>query len=148
MLLPQIDDPDTAPFWAASRQHRLVVQRCGRCQRLRFPPSPFCPSCRSADFDWPQVSGQARVWSFIAPHAPTLPGFSDFTPYTVAVVTLAEGAHLRMVGNILTSPDAALNSVAAASLAIGDTVTVGFRDISEDVSIPVWLPSEREGLYT
>lgn len=146
MLLPQIDDPDTAPFWAAARQHRLVVQLCRECHQLRFPPGPFCPSCRCTDFDWPEVSGRARVWSFVVPHAPTLPPFSDFTPFIVAVVTLAEGAHLRMVGNILNSSDAELNSVAASSLEIGDEVTVGFRDISEDVSIPVWLPSQRKGL--
>lgn len=146
MLLPQIDDPDTTAFWAAARQRRLVVQRCGQCQRMRFPPSPYCSHCRSTHFDWPQVSGVATIWSFIVPHAPTLPGFSEFTPYPVAVVTLAEGNHLRMVGNILAAPDAELNSVATDSLAIGDTVIVGFRELAEDVSIPVWIPSKRTGL--
>jgi hypothetical protein len=51
-----------------------------------------------------------------------------------------------MIGNVLVAPEAALNSVPVASIAIGDEVRVGFKDLTDDVSLPVWIPVNAEGL--
>src|SRR6202044_389062 len=45
-------DPDTAPFWEAARERRLITQRCGSCGALRFPPTPLCARCRSWNVEW------------------------------------------------------------------------------------------------
>ncbi|MCH5675653.1 Zn-ribbon domain-containing OB-fold protein [Streptomyces gilvus] len=141
MILPIVDGADTAPFWDAAREGQLVVQSCGDCGLLRFPPGPVCSHCRSARHEWTPVSGDAVIWSFVVAHGPTLPEYAEYTPFPLAVVTLAEGPQLRMVGNVLSGQDARLNSFGADDLAIGDPVRVAFRKLADDVSIPVWVPA-------
>ena len=43
-LINFVSSPATEPFWAAAREHRLVVPRCTACGTYRFPPAAFC--CR------------------------------------------------------------------------------------------------------
>lgn len=140
MILPVVDDVDTAPFWTAAREGHLVVQRCTACSRWRFPPAVRCSGCRSGEFEWTAVSGAATVWSFVIAHGPTLPGYAEETPFPVAVVELAEGSHLRMVGNVLPAADARLGSLTAGDISIGDPVRVAFREIGPNVVLPVWIP--------
>ena len=78
-LLPVVDD-DGAPFWAAAREGELRMQACVQCGRLRFPPRPMCPHCRSTGSDWPLMSGRGTIWSFVVPHPPLLKPYSDLAP--------------------------------------------------------------------
>ena len=71
VVIPATDDPDTAGFWSATRAEKLVVQRCGDCGKMRFPPRPVC-TCGSFAMRWHEVSGRGRVWSYAIAHAPTL----------------------------------------------------------------------------
>jgi hypothetical protein len=64
--------------------------------------------------------------------------FQDRVPFPVAVVTLAEAPHLRMVGNLVAAPDAAIDSVNPARLEIGMPLSVTFLRI-EDVAFPAWV---------
>ncbi|MCP9955383.1 Zn-ribbon domain-containing OB-fold protein [Actinomadura madurae] len=50
--LPDVDDPLTAPFWAAAREARLVLPRCTHCSYLQWPPEPVCPECRHTGRAW------------------------------------------------------------------------------------------------
>lgn len=80
-------------FWfAAAREHRLAIQACDDCGRLRHPPSPACPHCRS--FGWHEVtaSGRGTVHSYVISHHPRAPGFGY--PLTVVLVDLEEGTRL------------------------------------------------------
>ncbi|WP_425567993.1 Zn-ribbon domain-containing OB-fold protein, partial [Postechiella marina] len=45
--LPRID-ADSAPFWEAAAEGRLVGQRCGSCDSWRWPPREHCPECHAA----------------------------------------------------------------------------------------------------
>ena len=36
--LPDLSEPDTGPFWAATKQHRLTYQACGSCGETVFHP--------------------------------------------------------------------------------------------------------------
>jgi hypothetical protein len=141
LILPDTGDRDTAPFWAAANEGRLVVQRCGVCGRLRFPPHPFCGACRSDAHDWPEVSGRARIWSYLVHHGPTLPAYQPFTPFPVIVVELDEDRRLRMSGNLVAAPGAAINSVDPARIAIGGAVRVSFARVAPDVALPQWIPA-------
>jgi uncharacterized protein len=138
MILPDVEDVDTAPFWAAARDKRLVVQKCDTCGRLRFPPQPFCSACRSEVVSWIDVSGRGRIWSYLIHHGPTLPAYSNFTPFPVIVVELDEDRRLRMTGNIVAAPGAAINSVDPATIKIGMPVKVTFQDVAADVTLPYW----------
>jgi uncharacterized OB-fold protein len=138
-ILPDTEDPETKPFWDATREGRLVVQQCSHCGHLRFPPHPGCPQCHGAGSTWQVVSGRATLWSFVVVHGPTLPAFQDHMPFPVAVVTLDEGPHLRMVGNLVAAPQAAIDSVDQARLEIGMPLSVTFLAV-EDVALPAWMP--------
>jgi len=138
-ILPDIEDPETKGFWEAAREGRLVVQQCTHCGRLRFPPHPGCPVCHGTSVAWQDVCGRASLWSFVVVHGPTLPAFQDQLPFPVGVVTLAEAPHLRMVGNLIAAPGAAINSLDPGTLKIGMPLAVTFLQV-EDVALPSWVP--------
>ena len=138
-ILPDPEDVDAAPFWAAARREKLVVQRCDGCGRLRFPPHPFCGACCSDAASWLEVSGRGRIWSYVVHHAPTLPAYSAFAPFPVIVVELDEDRRLRMSGNLVAHPGAAINSVHPGTLRIGTPVKVTFQPVAVDVTLPYWM---------
>lgn len=137
-ILPDADDPIAAPFWAGTREGRLLVQHCAACAAPRFPPRPFCGRCGSAASEWRPSSGNGRIWSWVLSHGPTLPAFADLVPYPVVVVELDDMPGIRMVGNLVAQPGASINSVTAEAIAIGMPVSVVFQRISEEVTLPCW----------
>jgi uncharacterized OB-fold protein len=137
-LLPDLDDEDTAPFWEACARGELRVQVCARCGRHRMPPRPMCPSCRSLDSRWEPVSGRGTIWSFIVPHPPLLPAYQELAPYNAIVVALDEDPTLRLVGNLVASPDGPINEIDPSTITIGEPVRVVFQQV-EDVTLPRWI---------
>jgi hypothetical protein len=137
-LLPVIDE-DSGPFWEAARRGELVMQRCGSCGRLRFPPRPMCPQCQSTEVTWSPMSGRGTVWSFVVPHPPLLPDYAELAPYNVVVVALDEDPTLRLVGNLVTSAEGPINEL--LEIEIGTPVRVVFAAVSDDVSLPRWVPA-------
>lgn len=133
-ILPATEDPDTAPFWIAAQDHRLVVQKLASGE-LVFPPRSAQPGST-----WQEVSGRGTIWSFVVVHGPTLPAYADMLPFPVAVVELDEGPGLRMVGNLLQARSAALNSVPPDTIRIGQPVRVCFEHVAADVVLPCWVP--------
>ncbi|MGP4044160.1 Zn-ribbon domain-containing OB-fold protein [Streptomyces sp. 2A115] len=127
MLTPVVDD-DGAPFWGYGTQGELRIQACANpdCGELRFPPRPCCPHCQSFDSEWRRMSGKGRVWSYVVPHPPLLPAYAEQAPYAVIVVELAEAPRIRLVGNLVSGPDAPLNSVPPERIRIGVKVQVVF----------------------
>lgn len=130
-LLPELTE-ETAPFWEGTARGELLVQRCAGCRRLRFPPRPACPWCRSFEATWDPMSGRATLWSWAVPHPPLLPAYAEIAPYVSAVVTLDEDATIRMVGMLDGDPEA---------VGIGGTVRVVFPEPVEDVVLPRWVPA-------
>jgi uncharacterized OB-fold protein len=112
--LRPIPDADSAPYWQALREHRLIVQECGACGRDRFPAMPTCPYCASPDAGWHDVDGAATVYSYIEVRRAFDPSFADDVPYVIATVDLAGGA--RLVARI------------AGQAAIGDRLAPVFVD--------------------
>jgi uncharacterized OB-fold protein len=127
--LPE-ESPLTAPFWAAARQSRLVIQRCGNCERYRWPPEVACYECGSLDYEWSPVSGCASLFTWTVAHPPLLPYFQQRSPWPVAVVELEEGP--RLVTNIAgVQPD---------SYEFGMALEVAFEDIGDGLTLPVFRP--------
>jgi hypothetical protein len=137
-LLPNVSDPTTAPFWEGTQRGELLVQACGECGKWRMPPRPMCPHCRSIAVTWVATSGRGRVWSFIVPHPPLLPAFSEFAPYNALIVELEDDPMIRFAGNLVASADGPINEIDPATITIGEPVRVVFHHI-EDVALPRWV---------
>ena len=71
-------------------RYRLEGNRCNDCGTLFFPPRPLCPKCRSTELVAQAFSGRGQVYSYTTVYKGPA-GFSDFLPYTVALVQLDEG---------------------------------------------------------
>jgi uncharacterized OB-fold protein len=108
-------DPETAPFWAAAAEDRLVLPRCRACRWLIWYPRAVCPMCHHAGVEWVEMSGRGSVYSFTVSHRGPA-AWAEHTPYVVAYVELEEGP--RMLTNIV--------GPTAGEVAIGDQVEVVF----------------------
>ncbi len=93
-----------APFWAATRRHQLVVQRCKGCGRHRFGPEIVCYVCRSFDAEWREVEPSGRIFSWQRVWHPVHPALKDACPYVVVLVELPHADNVRIVGNLLGDP--------------------------------------------
>jgi uncharacterized OB-fold protein len=123
--IPQVD-PQLAPFFAAAKEHRLVVQRCGGCGAHRFPPRELCSGCLATASSWVDVSGRGEIFSFNVMHQIYHPAFAAVVPYAVVVVKLAEGP--KMISNLVDCP--------VSEIRIGMPVEVVFEAVSPDVTLP------------
>jgi len=136
--LPVTDDPLDREFYRAARRGELVIQACGDCGKLRFPPRPMCPACQSLAQRWQVLAGRGRVWSYTVPHPPLLPVFNAQAPYNVVVVELDDAPGIRLVGNLVAGTEAPLNSVDPATIRIGEPVEAVFVAMAEDVTLIRW----------
>ncbi len=84
------------------------------------------------------MSGRGRIWSYVFPHPPLLPAYAEQAGYNAIVVELADAPRIRLVGNLVATPDAPLNSVAPDRLRIGAKVQVAFTEV-DGVTVPRWL---------
>ena len=102
-IRPPIPDLDDAFFWAGAREHRLLIQQCGACQRLQHPPTPVCPDCGSLDRRALESAGRGTILTWIVSRHPSDP---EVPERIVILVHLDEG--IRLVSNLLDaepSPD-------------------------------------------
>src|SRR5205823_9173004 len=82
----------TEPFWQATREGRLVIQRCTRCGEYVWTPQMACCTCLTETLEWTEVSGRGTIYSFVVIHRAATPAFT--APYAVVVVELEEGPHM------------------------------------------------------
>ena len=119
----------TEPYWEAAKDGRLAAPRCRACGTFRFPPSPFCPECRSQDTEWVTLSGRASVFSFSVVRG--LPGQPDLL-LVPAVFDFTDAPRVHLVSNII--------DVAPEDVTIGMPVDVVFIDIADGWKLPVFRP--------
>jgi uncharacterized OB-fold protein len=93
MSAPEIDD-ESRFFWEGLRAHRLLVQRCGACRALRFPPLPACPDCGRREREVVEAKGEGRLYSWITVQRALSDEWKAEVPYTVGVVELAAGCRV------------------------------------------------------
>jgi uncharacterized OB-fold protein len=139
-LLPP-DDPESAPFFEGCRRGELRMQRCAATGRLIFPPRPVSPFAPHARPEWTTVSGRGHVWSFVVPHPPLLPWYEQRAPYNVVLVALEEDPRVRLAGNLVSGPGAALGSIDPATIVIGEPVQAIFERLAGDTFVPRWVRS-------
>jgi len=137
-LLPPIA-PDALPFWEGARAGELRIPRCPVTGRLFFPPRPVSPFAPDREPEWATVSGRGAIWSFVVPHPPLLPPFSELAPYNVVAVALEEDPRIRLVGNLVARPGGSIAELDPAAIRIGARVRVAFERVSEAIALPRWV---------
>jgi uncharacterized OB-fold protein len=125
--MPDLDDPLVAAFFAATKQERLVVQRCADCHFLRWPPGPLCPQCQSTRSDWTDIRPTGSLYSYAVYHRAMNPAFADDVPYTVGLIELDDGP--RMYGRLMGDYDAG---------SVGCRMHARFVPASPDVTFVHW----------
>ena len=125
--LPQpVPNGDSAPYWAAARERRLLIRKCAACEGVHFMPRYLCPHCWSDRLEWVDSKGTGSVHSFTIIRRAPLANFAALAPYVVALIELDEGP--KMIANVLGN-DALLTR-------IGDRVEVTFEDRGEGALVP------------
>ena len=123
---------DSQPFWDALKKHRLELQKCGDCGKIRHYPRPVCDKCYSMKVEWVEASGKGKVFSWTVSHHPFHPGFKEDVPYILATVELEEG--VRMISR--------LKGVKAEEMEIGMPVEVIYEDATEEFTMPMFRSAE------
>jgi uncharacterized OB-fold protein len=119
-----------APFWAAARDHRLVLQHCPRCDRLQHYPRPWCTRCLGDRLDHVDAAGTGVVYSCTVVRRNPAPAFASRVPYVLAIVELDEG--VRLFANVVDcDPE---------SVTIGTRVRVTFEDADGGQPVPQFTP--------
>lgn len=132
-------DACSAPFFEGCRAGELRMQQCSGTGRLIFPPRPMSPFAPHAPPRWTRVSGRGTIWSFIVPHPPLLPPFSEQAPYNVILVALEEDPSVRLAGNLVARPGGGIGEVDPATIRIGARVRAVFECIDESLTLPRWV---------
>jgi len=121
-------DFETEAFWAGCREGRFLIRHCDGCGEDHFYPRPFCPKCWSDDVEWKQAAGTGTLYTYSIVRQNDLPPFPERVPYVAAIVELDEGP--RVMTNI--------EGCAFDELEIGMRVTVAFKQLTGEVTIPVF----------
>lgn len=139
---PQVDESkrprpaithDNSFFFEGAERGELLIQRCESCGKLRHPPRPGCPYCRSLDWGTVVSSGRGTVYSYVVIHHPLAAGFEY--PLPVVLVELEEGT--RLISNIA--------GIDPENLEIGQQVEVDFHSYADDLTLPVFRPVKAKG---
>jgi uncharacterized OB-fold protein len=125
---------ESAPFWAAAAEGRLLVERCGACGAESFPPRGICRSCRSRATAPAEVTGRGVVYSYTVNHQRWLPDLE--VPYAVVLVEFPDHPGVRVAGR--------LRGCAPDEAAIGMAVDIGFQPGPGGCAVPSFVAA-RDG---
>jgi uncharacterized protein len=125
-----IPDADSAPYWSAAREGRLVVQRCDSCGHHQLYGRALCASC-GGGVSWVDASGRGTVASWTVIRQNYSRPFRNWTPYVVALIDLEEGP--RVMTNLVgCNPE---------DVSTGMKVVARFEAVSEDAGIALFEPA-------
>lgn len=88
---PPQTDLDSAPFWSAVAEHRVVVQRCEACERARFGRLGSCPYCGTLGGVDVDLTGEGVVYSFVRARRALTADMAGEVPYTIGTIQLDDG---------------------------------------------------------
>ncbi len=132
--LPRFPEPDTEPFWEATKRHELAYQTCDACGEVIFYARQLCTACGSLDLSWKVSQGQGSVYTFSVVMQSRHPAFKDLGPYAVAYVDLDEG--FRIMTNVVGVDDP------ISDIVCGMRVKLVWEHQGEgEVSLPMFEPA-------
>jgi uncharacterized OB-fold protein len=101
-ILPALTPENRAFFTSAE----IRLQRCRCCGAVQHPPGEVCNVCQAMEFDYIAARPEGVVESFTIVHHVTNPTLKQNVPYNVAIVSLRDYPHVRIVGNVIdAAPD-------------------------------------------
>ena len=113
---------EVARYWRTTRQrYQLVGEVCPNCNGKIFPPRDVCPTCEKEAKTPFAFSGVGEVYSYSTVYQAAA-GYEKATPYTVAMIRLAEGPLVS----------AQLTDIDDKDVAIGMPVEMVTRVLRED----------------
>jgi len=131
--IPPAVTEETAPFWEAAQEGRLLVERCSSCGAETFPPRGICRTCRSREMSPVEVAGPGVVYSFTVNHQRWLPDLQ--VPYAVVLVEFPAHPGVRVAGRLRGCPP--------DDAAVGMAVDVGFEPGPGGFAIPSFVATDR-----
>ena len=131
---PRFPEPDTQPFWDATKQHELKYQTCNKCSEIIFFPRRHCTRCGSDDTRWNVSKGEGAVYTFSVVMQSRHPAFKDLGAYAVAYVDLDEG--FRIMTNVVGVDNP------VTDIQCGMRVKIRWADQGDgEVSLPMFEPA-------
>lgn len=118
---------DTAPYWDAAAEGRLLLRRCRRTGALSLGAAP--PPEPPEQTEWVEATGRGHVHSFTVAHIHPDAAFNRRTPYVVALIDLEEG--VRMLAHVV--------GPSALDVAVGDAVRCVFEARGGGFNVPQFL---------
>lgn len=115
---------ETAEFWKAVNEEKLLLPRCGGCGKFHWYPRANCPFCMSSEIEFVQARGTGTIYSFSI-------ASRSSGPYAIAYVTLDEG--VTMMTNIVGDD--------LSGLSVGQKVRVVFRPSGDGQLVPMFEPT-------
>ncbi len=77
----------------------LMLQCCGQCRQVNYPPRELCGNCLADSLQWQQVENTGSVQSVAQLHYSLEPEYTEHLPWAVANIKLDCGpvvlAHLQ-----------------------------------------------------
>jgi len=130
---PRFPEPDTQPFWEATREHRLTYPTCDECGAIVWYPRRHCPKCGGMSLTWKESKGEGTVYTYSVIRQNRNPAFKDLGAYAVAYVDLDEG--FRMMTGITGVADP------TKDIQIGQRVRVAWEDQEGGIALPLFAPA-------
>jgi uncharacterized OB-fold protein len=128
--LPRLPEPDSEPFWRATKNHELKYQQCNDCNEVVFYPRQHCTKCGSASLTWKTSAGRGKVYTFSIIRQNRSSFFRDLVPYVLAYVDMDEG--FRIMTNIV--------DIEPEKVRCDMPVKVQWEDY-EEVALPLFAPA-------
>lgn len=110
--------PDLEGLVAPDRRS-LLGSRCGDCGELRFPAAAICSACQSREVNIVRIPTAGEIFTYATIYA-LPPGYLGDVPYTVGIVTLADG--LRVTTTLVAEE---LASIEVGAQAEFETIEMG-----------------------
>lgn len=123
-------DLEIAPFWDATGEGRLLVQRCVPHGHTQLYGRAHCVTCRG-EVRWEAASGFGSVYSFTVLRQHHSRSLRHLLPLVVALVDLDEGP--RLMTNLV--------NVDPETVTVGMRVEVWFERVGEAAALPMFTPA-------
>jgi uncharacterized OB-fold protein len=120
----------TRPFWAASRDRRLVLQWCRTCERAIHYPRDACPRCLGEALEFRPSPGVGTVYAISVMPKPANPLMAGREPYAVALIDLEDG--VRFMSNVV--------GIDPYAVQVGMPVRLTWEPLSDGRHLPQFAP--------
>jgi hypothetical protein len=131
--LPRFPEPDTEPFWQATRERRLTYPTCDACRTIVWYPRRHCTACGGEALTWHDAAGEGTIYTYSVVRQNRNPAFKDLGAYAVAFVDLDEG--FRMLTGITGVSDP------TTEIRIGQRVRVAWEEGEGGLNLPLFAPA-------